>query len=266
MTDRSTLLLDLGARAYFHLCRALGWLLRSAKYSTARIVSQDGVCQVRKRRAFYAPALVGLSGPVMRLLDTGVRVLSQREWHEREKSLYRNLYGLSIHVDADGTLVLPSLAGQTLASVLEHRRADDLVRRRAITLATTALSAFHRTGLTHGDAMAENVLVDLEEGAARWFDFETVHEAHRPVGWRRADDVRALLVTCLVRTVPEKRAEIGQRIIDAYADQEVTRALTARFSSVWQRSLAFHLAQASLSVEGFQELACSLKSHRVLTR
>ena len=52
------------------------------------------------------------------------------------------------------------------------------------------------------DAMAENVLVDLDAGVARWFDFETVHEASRPQIWRRADDVRALLATCLLRTAP----------------------------------------------------------------
>ena len=57
-------------------------------------------------------------------------------------------------------------------------------------------------GFTHGDAMAENVMVDLEAGVAHWFDFETIHDSRRPMAWRRADDVRALLVTCLVRTVP----------------------------------------------------------------
>ena len=254
MTDEATIALGPGARAYFHLCRGLGWLLRSAKYSAARIVSRDGVRQVRKRRAFYAPVLVGLGGPLMRMLDTGVRVLPQREWHEREQTLYRRLYGIPVRSDADGTLVLPCLAGQTLASLLEQQTSGDPVRRQAIALAAVALAAFHRLGFTHGDAMAENVLIDLEAGVARWVDFETVHEAHRPIGWRRADDVRALLVTCLVRIVPEKHAEIGQLIVDAYADPEVSRALAACFSSGRQRSLAFHLAQASLSVESFQEL------------
>src|SRR5688572_31720171 len=42
-------------RAYFVLCRALGWLLRSAKYSNVRIVRQQGAIQVRKRRRSYAP-------------------------------------------------------------------------------------------------------------------------------------------------------------------------------------------------------------------
>ena len=44
---------------------------------------------------------------------------------------------------------------------------------------------------THADAMAENVLIDLEGGVAHWFDFETVHDTGRPLVWRRADDVRA---------------------------------------------------------------------------
>ena len=44
------------------------------------------------------------------------------------------------------------------------------------------------------------------------------------MAWRRADDVRALLATCLLRTVPEELAETLQLILDVYADEEVTRA------------------------------------------
>jgi hypothetical protein len=127
-------------------------------------------------------------------------------------------------------------------------------------LATVALAEFHRQGLTHADAMAENVLVDLESGAAYWFDFETIHEASRPLAWRRADDVRALLVSCLLRTVPEKRVETLAFILDVYADPEVTRVLATIFSSVWRRSLALHLLQARLSFGCFCEIGRFLRS------
>ena len=162
---------------------------------------------MRKRRLFYAPLLVWMGGPLVRILDTGVRVLPQRDWEERERRIYRSLYGASIRIDADGTLVLPCLAGETLATLLEDPELEESVRKRAIERAVVALAEFHRLGFTHGDAMAENVLVDLEAGVAHWFDFETIHDSSRPMAWRRADDVRALLVTCLVRTAPEKRAE-----------------------------------------------------------
>jgi hypothetical protein len=120
--------------------------------------------------------------------------------------------------------------------------------------AAIALADFHRLGFTHGDAMAENVLVDVDAGAAHWVDFETIHEASRPLARRRADDLRALLVTCVVRTAPEKRVETLKVILGAYADEEVTRVLTTNFTSVWRRSLTLHLLQAPLSFQCFCEL------------
>src|SRR5688572_13361659 len=105
--------------------------------------------------------------------------------------------------------------------------------------------------------MAENVMVDGR--AAHWFDFETVHDSNRPLVWRRADDLRALLVTCMHRTVLEKRAETLRLMLDAYADLsrrsgEAAKAeaavlcvLATSFTSVFRRPLTFHLAQAGLS-------------------
>lgn len=238
-------------RAYFALCSTLGLLLRSAKYSKVCIVDRE----VRKRRSFYAPLLIAMGKPLMRILDTGVRVLPQREWEERERQLYLSLRNTSIRIDADGTLVLPGLAGHTLAALLEDPSLQDPIRKRAIELATVALAGFHRLGFTHGDAMAENVLIDLEAEVAHWFDFETLHDSSRPLAWRRADDVRALLVTCLIRTIPGKRPETLQLILDVYADEGVTRHLAASFTSVVRRSLAFHLAQAALSFQDFREIS-----------
>lgn len=250
---------ELAERAYFLLCLALGRLLRSGKYSKARIVNQDGERQVRKYRVFYAPLLVWIGGPLVRLLDAGVRVLPQRDWEERERRVYSSLYGTSIRIDVDGTLVLPYLAGDSLATLLEDPELEESVRKRVIERAVVALAEFHRLGFTHGDAMAENVLVDLEAGVAHWFDFETIHDASRPMAWRRADDVRALLVTCLLRTVPEKRAETLQLILDVYADEGVTRLLATSFTSVLRRALTFHLAQAGLSFQCFGEIARLLR-------
>ncbi len=70
-------------RFYFLVCLVMGRLLRSGRYSKAQIVNQDDGLQVRKYRLFYAPLLVWMSGPLFRILDTGVRVLPQREWEER---------------------------------------------------------------------------------------------------------------------------------------------------------------------------------------
>ena len=106
---------------------------------------------------------------------------------------------------------------------------------------------------------ARGIIVDLEAGVAHWFDFETIHEASRPLAWRRADDLRALLASCLVRTAPEKRAQTLEFILDVYADEDVTRVLATSFRSVWQRSLALHLLQAPLSFQCFCELGQLLR-------
>ena len=249
----------MGDRAYFFLCRALGWLLRSARYSRARIIDQGGERKVQKSRSFYAPLLIWTGALLVRILDTGVQVLAQRDWEERERLIHRSLRGTSIQTDAGGTLVLPWLAGETLATLLEDPQLQESVRKRAIELAVVALAEFHRLGFTHADAMAENVLVDLEAGVAHWFDFETVHDSSRPMAWRRADDVRALLATCLVRTGPEKLAEILRFILDVYEDEGVTRLLATSFTSVLRRPLTFHLAQAGLSFQCYREIARLLR-------
>src|SRR5688572_21215666 len=198
---------DLAERAYFSVSLAVGRLLRAGRYSKARIVQHDGVPAVRKSRSFYAPLLVKLGDSVVRILDTGMRVLPQREWEERERELYHILRGTSIRIEGDGVLVLPRLAGCTLASLLDDPKQQAPVRKMAIELAVVALADFHRRGFTHGDAMAENVMVDLDAGVAHWFDFETVHDPRRPLTWRRADDIRALLATSLVRTARAEWAD-----------------------------------------------------------
>jgi hypothetical protein len=246
---------DLAEHAYFVVCRALGWLLRSGKYSKARIVDEHGERLVRKRRLFYAPFVVWLGGPLVKLLATGGRVLPQRDWENQERRFYQMLRRAPIRIASDGTLILPCLPGDTLATLLENRALEPSDRKTAIELAVIALAELHRLGLTHGDAMAENVLVDLGARVANWFDFETVHESRRPMVWRRADDLRALLATCLARTVPDERAAILKLVLDVYSDDEVTPVLAASFTSAFVRPLAFHLAQAGLSHATHREIA-----------
>ena len=248
---------ELVARGYHLFCLALGRVLRAGRYSTTRIVQVRGAPEARKRRAFYAPLLVRLGGPLMRVLHTGVRVLPQPEWEARERLLYHRLYDASIGVQPDGELVLPCLPGQTLAALLENRELGGSARSAAIRSAAVALAELHRQGFTHGDAMAENVMIDVETGVARWFDFETVHDPARAPEWRRADDVRALLATCLLRTGARELDATLRLVVDGYADERVTHLLASAFVSV-RRPLAFHLGQAPLSRVRYQEIGRGL--------
>ena len=259
----------LAERTWYRCALALGRVLRSGRYSKVMIRREaDGGVQVRKRRLLHAPVLVWLGGGLLRILDTGVRVLAQRDWEANEARHYRDLYGASVRVEGGRTLCLPHLAGATLASLLEHRTIDDPARTEAIRLAVVALAGLHARGITHGDAMAENVMVDLGTGVARWFDFETVHDPDRPVAWRRADDLRALLATSLLRTPPHEVARILDLILAHYADDDVTRLVAARFTPRPQRALVLHLGQAPLSLHAFTEIGRLLgeRSHPGGTR
>jgi len=152
------------------------------------------------------------------------------------------------------TVLLPFLPGQTLAMLLEDVALDQRIRARAIELAVTALADFHSRGFTHGDAMAENVLVDVDAGVARWFDFETVHDSRRSIEWRRADDLRALLATCLLRSTPGTFSGTLQLVLGGYAGIGVKRIVREHCASVWHRALTFHLGQAPLSFGAYRAL------------
>ena len=49
-------------------------------------------------------------------------------------------------------------------------------------------------------------------------------------------------------------------ILDAYANEDVTRFLEMNFSPVLRRPLTFHLAQAGLSIQSFREIARLLRA------
>jgi hypothetical protein len=240
-------------RVWFALCRLLGGLLRRARYAETQFVDKESERVVRKRRAALAPLLVWFGNPVVRWLDTGVRVLPQGEWEEKERLMYRTLHDASMRVEGR-TLVLPRLPGRTLAALLEDASVTDATKEKGIALAVEALAALHRRGFSHGDAMAENVLVDLDPGVARWIDFETVHDGRRDFGWRRADDVRALLATSVLRTPAPMRTAAVQLVLDRYGDDSVRPILATFFAPGVRRALVFHLGQAALSFGDYRAI------------
>lgn len=242
---------ELTTRAYFSVALVVAWVLRASRYTTIRRNSPDS--HVRKRRQWYAPLLVWLARPLLALLDAGVQLLPQRAWAARERQLYEDLYNARVAVEPSA-LLLPNLTGDTLATLLENPRITAPVRNMAIGEAARALAAFHRRGYTHADAMAQNVMIEVETATARWFDFETVHDPRRTLLWQRADDVRALLATCLQRTTPGEWSGTLTLVLDSYGDEAVVRELAAAFASPFRRALAYHLSQAWMSFDRFREI------------
>jgi serine/threonine protein kinase len=249
-----------GERCYYAACLRVGRVLRAGRYSDVRFAREDGRSEVRKRRRVYAPLLVSMSRPVFRVLGTGMRVLPQQAWLDRERELYGRLQRASVRIE-HATLVLPVLPGATLSDLLADPSLSRAERTMAIVLAGRSLAELHRMEITHGDAMAENVLVDLAGGAAHWFDFETVHDDDRPRAWRRADDLRAFVATSIVRTPEDAIEWTLTALIDGYRDDAAWIRLAGHFASVLRRPLAFHLGQAPLTAARYRAIA-RLLTHR----
>ena len=74
--------------AWFGLCMALGRVFRASRYSRIRVVRQGDGCELRKSRAAFAPLLVWAGGLLFRIVKTGVRILPQAEWEERERLVH----------------------------------------------------------------------------------------------------------------------------------------------------------------------------------
>jgi hypothetical protein len=106
--------------------------------------------------------------------------------------------------------------------------------------------------------MVSNVMIDIESNRARWFDFENVHDERRSISWRRADDVRALLASCLAVTDASRHAELAQCILDVYGDLNVIQLVRGLLGSTIQRSLPFHLGQAPLSYRAYSAIGRTL--------
>ena len=217
--------------ATFLLCLAAGWLLRCARYrrlgSSPRTASHRCERTARSTRLSWYGSVIRCSGSWIPACG------SSPSANGRSGSAASPERPRCFDSDRCRRHARPALARWRDAGDLAGGSgAGGVGPEDGHRTAVIALAEFHRLGFTHGDAMAENVLVDLEAGVAHWFDFETVHDSSRPMAWRHADDVRALLVTCLVRTSNEKLAETLQFILDVYADQGVTRVLATSFTSV----------------------------------
>ena len=251
---------ELAARAYFVLCVALGRLLRSGTYSTTPDRRGGRERQVRKSRVVLR-APPGLAG-----------------WAAAQDPRYRRAGPPAAGLGGAGA---PASTGASAARrfgsrptgrsscraslerrwrrLLEDPELDESVRKTAIERAVVALAEFHRAGFTHGDAMAENVLVDLEPASPTG---STSRRCMIRVA-RSPGDVPTTCGHCSPRASsghrPEKRAETLQLILDVYADEGVTRVLAASFTSVLRRPLTFHLAQAGLSLRCFREIGRLLR-------
>ena len=231
---------------------ALILALRHAKTCRTTRAHRPGVGHVYLReRPWHAQWMIALGNAVLDDLGVRVHFLGDGAWRRWERDVYRAL-GVAGVRDERGMLVVPAFQGVVLADYLARPDVNDQEKRRAAEVSVRALRVAHRTTLpwpddvvrtfSHGDATVRNIVYDGENGAAQWIDFESLHDPAWDATSRRADDLRAWLVSAW-ESWPNVEV-LTEAIIAAYGDAS---AVTALIDALGRRDdNLYHLAQGRM--------------------
>jgi hypothetical protein len=238
-------------RIAFASRRRLAIWLAAIPFHRLTLSSSAAGANLNKRRRLSSWLLIPLANAYLRCMGSSSVMLSNRQWH-----LWEAAVGAA-RVTSD-RVATPKYPGKTLRVQLLSEL-DCEQKMDCFTLALSALSELHQTTITwegrtvqlsHGDATADNVCVDLKTAAASWFDFDTRHRLDLAVAERRADDLRALVYSSAVCLSPQHYPCLLQRMTTR-AEPETLAALHTLLPR-WSRPNTFQLAQAPLDYDSFR--------------
>jgi hypothetical protein len=213
-----------------------------------------GLPTIAKRRRWFGSLLIGPANLYLRLVEARVRILPGAEWHARERTLHRVLYGIELETSPPGWLILPRWPGVVLADYARSPIDSAPARLRGLAAASRALRDLHRVELlrpdgvceclSHGDATLRNVLFDPVTCEARWFDFDTAHDPRVDTAWRQGDDLRALVYSAVESFDDVPVAQLLRAVRDTYADAGPWEQLRDRLARGALHCSPPHFAQA----------------------
>ncbi|MEZ6061027.1 MAG: hypothetical protein R3C19_11745 [Planctomycetaceae bacterium] len=234
--------------------RRLAMLLAKVRLHRVRVDKSGDGKVIAKRRSFVSPPLVAIGNRYLRLIGADSEVLRENEWLHWEAIVAPP--PTLPHEAASRRSVSATYNGDTLAAILRSRNRPAPQKLEAVQLALQALLTLQQRRvmiddeeswpLSHGDATADNVCIDLQNGCATWFDFDTRHRRHLPAHDRHADDLRALLFSSAALLPCTDFGSLTSLALSPHISDEVRSALHRRLHSDWRRPNTFHLAQAPL--------------------
>ena len=224
---------------------------------------QRGYCKQRTR---WAQFLIPPGNLYLRVQGALSEVLARQDWIAWEAAIATQLKrDVRILEDHSG-LEIPDLSGACLQDLL--RAAGSVEDKlRGIYLSACALQQFHRICVTngrftnwplsHGDATARNVIVDLETNTANWIDFDMRHRPGLAPVTRRADDLRTLMWSSANWLDQSECRDVICAASEGYADAEVVRELQG-LTRRWTCPTVFQLAQSPMSITNFADFRATL--------
>ena len=263
---------QLGACTAFKLTALVGRGLYRLKLGRVRLVQSAGGTIYIKTRRRHSALLVGVGNAAVSLCHGELRGLRERDWLAWEPVIGAWAWpeGISSRVRVERrSLLCPALPGEPLAAILRSERSLG-ARMRAVEIAARELQRLQSSQMrfpdggvrrwSHGDAHAKNVLVDLEQGRALWFDFETVHAARCSPRWRHADDLRALAYSCAATCCSREYADLVRTLARSVECPRLREELLRQSLELQRRARPFHLAQAPLGWAEHQSFGRALQA------
>jgi hypothetical protein len=233
----------------------IGRLAAAVRYNRVYRVQRDGTWYCHKQRRWLTSPLITAGNLWLSRQGAGVQILAFAEWARREEQLFATLYKLRPLIER-GAMWLPVLPGVSLHDWLAAAGQTQSDKMLAVSSACAALAELHQIQLatpngqiglvSHGDATDRNVLFESSTCRATWCDFETQHDEDRPVAWRRADDLRALLCSTAVRCDDSELPPLVQAVVTSYPHAGIVANLHDSLDREIQRPCSYHAAQANL--------------------
>jgi hypothetical protein len=222
-------------------------------------VSMVGVEVVRKRRKLSAHLIIPAGNLFLKITGSPIIILPLTLWLEWEHAVEASTRRSLVSTDpfASGTgLWCRRVPGTSLRQVLAASDCSCSQKSDAIRWSLASLRMLHenvsdsghgiRQSISHGDATANNVIVDVNKRTACWIDFDTRHQPHVSEADRRTDDLRALIYSSAVHLPASSFPELADILIAAQFDDAVVRNFRQRLTNEWIDLTAAQLAQAPL--------------------
>lgn len=255
-----------------HGClRVLGMLLSLIRLHRVQFTSRGGVEFVHKRRTLSAQLIIPLGNLFLKITGSPIVVLPLDRWLEWERAVEtatrRNLVSMDLVAKGTG-LLCRRIPGTSLTRVLADGDRSLEQKVDAISWSLASLRMLHTNvadwghgihqSISHGDATANNVIVDINTRTACWIDFDTRHQPNVPELDRRTDDLRCLIYSAAVHLPSASFPGLADILIAAQFDEAIVRYFRQRLANKWIHLTAAQLAQAPLRWSAAMALRAAL--------
>lgn len=258
-----------------HECfRLIGMVLGTIRLHQVDFLSVGNVDVVQKQRRIFACLAIPIGNVFQVLTRSPHFALSTRRWLAWERAIENSARQRLLLTESCDVLrqrfvlTCRRVPGSPLSQILADGSYSLVSKLDAFRIALKALLRLHavsadwgrgvQQSISHGDATASNVVVDLNHGSACWIDFETRHDPRLAKADREADDLRSLVYSAAVFLPVSSFSNLAHVLLHADIHSAILQRFEQRLTTEWILLTPFHLAQAPLKWPAAMALRAAL--------